>query len=79
MVVFPAKKQTMNADHYTDVLDGYLLNFYNIHGCSVSIYNTASCYKAQKVRKWLIDHNIEIFSGQAKVQTSVQLETAGTS
>ena len=49
--LFFSKGQTMNATHYINVLDTYLLAFMNIHGCATFQQDSAPCHKAKAVTR----------------------------
>ena len=50
---FFANNNKMNANLYLQVLEDHMLNFYNIHGSEVIMYNSALCHKAIKVTRYL--------------------------
>lgn len=57
---FLPKNSTMNADRYIGVLNDHMLSFFDIHGCSTFMHDSAPCHKAKKVTNWLSDRDIQV-------------------
>ena len=56
---FLPQGQTMNASRYISILDGHLLNFMNIHGCT-TFQDSAPCHEAKSVMNWFRTKNIRV-------------------
>ena len=56
---FPNNKK-MNVNLYLQVLEDHMLNFYNIHGSEVFMYDSAPCHKVRKVTRYLKQKQINI-------------------
>lgn len=57
---FLPKNTIVNAERYTDVLDDYLLLYYEILGCEYFLQDSVPYHKAKSVTKWLCDHNVHV-------------------
>ena len=50
--------KTMNAERYLEVLKDQMLNYYELHGCTLFMHDGAPCHRANIIKKFLADHNI---------------------
>ena len=50
----------MNADLDVKVLKEHTLNFFHIHGSEVFMHDSAPCYKAKKVTRFLEQQQINV-------------------
>ena len=57
---FLPKGQTTNASRYISVLDDHLLNFMNIHKCTLFQQDAAPCHKAKSVMNWFQTENVRV-------------------
>ena len=57
---FLPKNVTMNAIRYKNVLEDHLIQFLQIHDCSVFMQDGAPCHKAKLITEWLKNKNITL-------------------
>ena len=57
---FLPQNNTMNGEHYINVLEDHMPSTYAIHECDLFIQDSAPCHKTKKVMKWPEDHDIRI-------------------
>ena len=50
--------KTMNAERYLEVLRDQMLNYYELHGCTLFMHDGAPCHHANIIKQFLADHNI---------------------